>query len=623
MSDQATNAAELKLAADFDTPTQEAWEKEVLKVLNRGRPEGKEIGIEQAYKRLTSTTVDGLTIEPLYTKEDAVEELGYPGVFPFVRGATIRNGDMSAWHVAQLHEDPDAAATRQHVLTDLERGGTAVFLRIDPDALKPEDIPTVLADVLLDLAPVYLSSATQQLEAAKALAAYLNDSEKDNAGMTGNFGIDPIGAAALAGTDVDLGVLKEALEIAKPFPQMTPFVVDATIYHNAGAGDVHEVAYALAIGVEYVRALVDLGLTVDEAFSKIIFRVSTTTEQFPTIAKLRSLRGRWSRIGEVLEVSESKRGATQHAITSQRVLTRDDAYVNMLRGTISSFAAAVGQAEIQTVLPFDHVWGLPNDFSRRIARNTQILLAEESNIGRVNDPAGGSWFVESLTNQISTEAWKVFQGLDAEGFIKALADGTVKAQLDELNEARAKRLANRSLPITGVSMFPNHTEAPVERQPRPEAPKLNGLTPVRDSQVYEDLRDRSNAAREAGNGPKVLLACLGARRDFGAREGFTAPLIQAGGIETVVAEGTEPADFARQLKEVGTKVAILCSSAKVYADQGVAVANALREAGAETILVAGQISELGEGAEEVVDGNVFAGMDVVALLTNTLDQMGA
>ena len=623
MSDQASNAAEISLAADFDTPSQADWEKEVLKVLNRGKPEDKHIGIEKAYSRLTSTTVDGLAIKPLYTKEDGVEELGYPGVFPFVRGATVRDGNMTAWHVAQLHEDPDAAASNKFLLTDLERGGTAVFLRVDPDAIKPDDIPTVLSGVLLDLAPVYLSSATQQLEAARALAAFLNDDVKDNAGMTGNFGIDPIGAAALAGTDVDLSVLKEALELAKPFPQMTPFVVDATIYHNAGAGDVHEVAYALAVGVEYVRALVDLGLTVDEAFSKIIFRVSTTTDQFATIARLRSLRGRWGRVGEVLGVSEAKRGAIQHAVTSQRVLTRDDAYVNILRGTISSFAAAVGQADIQTVLPFDHVWGLPTDFSRRISRNTQILLAEESNLGRVNDPAGGSWFVESLTNQISTEAWKVFQGLDGEGFVKALADGTVKAQLDELNSERAKRLANRSLPITGVSMFPNYTEAPVERQPRPEAPKLNGLVPVRDSQVFEDLRDRSEAARQAGNSPKVLLACLGARRDFGGREGFTAPLLQAGGLETVLAEGSEPADFADQLKEAGTTVAVLCSSAKVYAEQGVAVANALRDAGAKTVLVAGQIKELGEGGEAAVDGNVFAGMDVVALLTETLDQLGA
>ena len=623
MSDQATNAAEISLAADFDTPSRADWEKEVLKVLNRKRPEGKELSIDQAYQRLTSTTVDGLEIKPLYTKEDADEELGYPGVAPFVRGTTVRTGEMNAWHIAQLHEDPDAAETKRAILTDLERGGTAVYLRVDPDAIALGDIPTVLSDVLLDLAPVYLTSKTQQLEAAKALLEYFAGNEKDNASVSGNLGIDPIGAAALAGTEPDLSVIAEAVELVKDFPLVTPLVVDATVYHNAGAGDIHELAYAVAVGVEYVRALVDAGLTVDEAFGKILFRVSATTDQFATIARLRALRGLWSRVGEVLEVAEEKRGALQHAVTSLRQISRDDAYVNMLRATISTFAASAGGAEVVTVLPFDTAAGLPTDFSRRIARNTQVVLAEESNVGRVNDPAGGSWFVESLTDQLAEKAWAVFQGIDGEGFVKALADGTVKGQLDEVTAARAKGLATRKVPLTGVSMFPNYTEKPVERKARPPAPELGGLALVRDSQVFEGLRDRSEKARFDGNPPKVLLACLGTRRDFGGREGFTANLFQVGGIEPVVAEGATPEDFARQLKETGSTIAVLCSSAKVYADQGVAVAEALRAAGAEQVLVAGQIKELGEGGEAAVDGNVFDGMNVVELLTNTLNKLGA
>ena len=623
MSDQATSAADISLAADFDTPSRADWEKEVLKVLNRKRPEGTELGIEQAYKRLTSTTVDGLEIKPLYTKDDGVEELGFPGVAPFVRGTTVRTGEMEAWHIAQLHEDPDAAETKRAVLADLEHGGTAVYLRVDPDAIAVADVATVLGDVLLDLAPVYLTSRTQQLEAAKALVDVFAASGKDAGAVSGNLGIDPIGAAALAGTTPDLAVLKDAVELAAPYANVTPIVVDATIYHNAGAGDIHELAYAVAVGVEYVRALVDGGLTADDAFGKIMFRVSATTDQFATIARLRALRGLWSRVGEVLGVAEANRGAVQHAVTSERQISRDDAYVNMLRSTISTFAASAGGAEVQTVLPFDTAAGLPTEFSRRIARNTQVVLSEESNVGRVNDPAGGAWFVESLTKQLSQKAWAVFQGLDAEGFAVALAAGTVREQLDTVNAARAKGLATRKVPLTGVSMFPNYTESALDRKARPEAPSLGGLTVVRDAAVFEDLRDRSDAARAAGNGPKVLLACLGSRRDFGGREGFTSNLFQVGGIETVVAEGETPEDFVRQLNETGAKVAVLCSSAKVYAAQGIAVAEALRAAGADTVLVAGQIKELGEGGEAAVDGNMVDGMDVVDLLTNTLNKLGA
>ena len=206
---------------------------------------------------------------------------------------------------------------------------------------------------------------------------------------------------------------------------------------------------------------------------------------------------------------------------------------------------------------------------------------------------------------------------------KAVADGTVAAQLAATNEARAKLLATRKLPLTGVSMFPNHTEELLERTPRPETPKLGGIPFVRDSEVFEALRDRSAAATKR---PTVLLACLGTRRDFGGREGFTSNLYHVGGIDTVIAEGTDPQVFVEALKKADTTIAVLCSSAKVYAEHGLAVARALKDAGAQEVRVAGQFKELGtdEAAiKEVVDDNVFDGMNVVELLTTTLDKLEA
>lgn len=625
MSTESRSAAEISLAAEFETPSREDWEREVLKVLNRRRPEGRELGIEQAYQRLTSTTIDGLEIQPLYMPEDGVEDLGHPGVAPFTRGTTVRTGEMdSGWYVAQLHEDPDPATTRETVVTDLERGGSALWLRIDPDAIAAKDLPEVLADALLDLIPVYVSSRTDQIGAAKALVAHMAADPKDNAAMTGNLGIDPIGFAALHGTEPDLGVLAEAVELAKPFPGIRPVVVDAGLYHNAGAGDVHELGYAIAVGVEYVRALTEAGLSVDEAFDAIMFRVTATTDQFATIARLRALRTLWSRVGEVLEVTPAKQGAIQHAVTSYRQTSRDDAYVNVLRGTIATFAASAGGADAITTLPLDAAIGRPTQLTRRIARNTQVILAEESNIGRVNDPAGGSYFVESATRQLSEKGWALFQQIDAEGFVQHLVTGKVAEEIQAIVDERAKALATRKVPLTGVSMFPAHTEEPLAREPFPEGPEYKGLAPIRDAQIFEALRDRSDKARFDGNAPKVLLACLGARRDFGPREGFTSNLYHVGGIDTVVAEGTQPDDFARQFKESGAKVAVLCSSAKVYAAQGMDVAKALKEAGALEVRLAGQLKELGaENPETVIDGNVFDGMDVVELLTNTLNKVGA
>ena len=411
MSTESTSAAEISLAADFATPSLADWEKEVLKVLNRKRPEGKELNIEQAYKRLTSHTVDGLVIKPLYTIDDGVEELGFPGVAPFTRGTMVRAGEMDeGWFSAQLVEEPDPAEARKAVDTDLERGTSAVWVRVDPDAVPADKLAEVLSDVLFDLAPTHVSSNTDELAAAEALAAAFTASGKEN--IRGSLGVDPIGFAALNGTTPDLSVIAKAVELAKPFPGVRPIVVDASRYDSMGAGDVAQLAYALATGVEYVRALTDLGLSADEAFDSILFRVSANTNQFVTISRLRALRTLWNRVGEVLGVTPEKRGAVQHAVTSLREITRDDAYVNVLRGTISAFAAAVGQAETITVLPLDTVIGLPDVLTRRIARNTQVVLAEESNIGRVNDPAGGAWFVESMTKQLCEKSWELFGQLD-------------------------------------------------------------------------------------------------------------------------------------------------------------------------------------------------------------------
>ena len=228
-----------------------------------------------------------------------------------------------------------------------------------------------------------------------------------------------------------------------------------------------------------------------------------------------------------------------------------------------------------------------------------------------------------MTKQLSEKAWELFGQLDEQGMAAALADGTIAAQLKEINEVRAKLLATRKLPLTGVSMFPNHTEELPERAPRPAAPEYQGIPLVRDSEVFEALRDRAASAAKI---PTVLLACLGTRRDFGAREGFTSNLYHVGGVHTIIAEGTDPEVFAKALQEAGTTIAVLCSSGKVYAEHGLAVAKALKEAGAQEIRLAGQLKELGADEAEVnavIDSNVFDGMDVVELLTTTLDKLEA
>ncbi|MFT4227004.1 methylmalonyl-CoA mutase family protein [Micropruina sp.] len=609
----------LTLAGDFDAPSRQDWETEVLRVLNRRRPEGKELSIEQAMKRLTTTTVDGLAIDPLYTRDD--RDLGHPGVTPFTRGASLRTGAIHAWDITQLHEDPDVAFSNAAVLADLTRGATSLWLRVDPDAIAAADVAGVLAGVLPDLARLRVSSRTDQDAAARALAAFWRASGKA-AEVGGSLGLDALGHAALTGEAAEFGPQREwvATTLAE-FGKARAIAVDSLVYDDAGAGDVDVLAFAIATGVEYLRDLEAAGISPRDAFRTIAFRVPANADQFMTISRLRALRRLWARVGEVSGVPAGVRGAVQLAVTSWRMVTRDDPWVNLLRGTIATFAAAAGGAESITVLPHDTAWGLPTDFSRRMARNIQLLAAEESNLGRVADPAGGSWYVESLTDQLAGRAWARFGEIEAAGgMTAALADGRVAEWIEATVAARGVRLANRRQPITGVSMFPAVNETPLDVRPRPERPVFGGLAPRRDSELFEGLRDRVAAADPQ---PQVFLACLGARRDFGPREQFTANVLQVAGIGHPSSEGGTASEIVAQVQAAGARIVILCSSARVYATQAVEVASALKDAGVDTVLIAGRRTETGaDNAAGVIAGEIFDGMDVAGFLAGTLDELG-
>jgi methylmalonyl-CoA mutase len=614
--------ATMVLAGDFPQPTQADWDREVLKIFNRKRPPGSELTLDQAMKRLTSVYVDGLTVQPLYTKPDD-QIVGYPAQVPFTRGSEPPR-DRLDWAVVQLHEDPDVARSNKAVLGDLTAGGTGVWLRVDGDAIAAGDLKDILAGVAPEGASVSVSSVSDQPGAARALLDYWSTSAHLDQ-VSGNLGIDPLGAAALTGAAADLSDLAAWVTEAQGFEKTRALAVDVRPYDNAGTGDIDQVAYAIATGIEYVRALAAQGVDAASAFDQILFRVTATADQFATIARLRALRRLWARVGEVLDVPEDKRGARQQAVTSWRVISRDDPWVNLLRATISTFAAAVGGAEVITVLPHDTAYGLPTKFSRRLARNLQLVAAEESHIGAVEDPAGGAWFVEALTDEIAVKAWARVQSIEAAGgMAAALAAGTIAEQIAVVAAERAKRLATRKLPLTGVSMFPKQDEEPLtDFIPRPAGPVYAGLPQHRDAEIYEALRDRTTAAEKAtGARPAVLLACLGERRDFGPREQFTSNLLLAGGLDWPEIENAAPDAIVAKAKELNTPIVILASSAKVYADQAIPTAEALKAAGIDHVYIAGRLKEAGDGAAGLIDTEIFDGMDVVGFLTETLDRLG-
>ncbi len=253
---------------------------------------------------------------------------------------------------------------------------------------------------------------------------------------------------------------------AENLPNFTAVGVDTSAYHHAGATAAQDIAFGIATAVEYLRAMTSFGLDIDTAAKQIVFNISLGTHHFLAIAKLRAARKLWSRVVEACGGSPAAGAMRIHASVGRRVLTVRDPYVNLLRNTVSVFAAGVGGAESITSEPFDSMLGLPDDFSRRIARNTALVLQEESHLHSVIDPAGGSWFLDKLTQQVAEKAWTIFQQIEREGgMLAALTSGWVAKQIDLAFGPREKNIARRKEGITGVSEFPNVREQPVTHAP--------------------------------------------------------------------------------------------------------------------------------------------------------------
>ncbi|MER7920549.1 MULTISPECIES: methylmalonyl-CoA mutase family protein [unclassified Streptomyces] len=589
----------LPLAAEFPDATHEQWQRLVEGVL---RKSGKEVSGAAAEDALSTTLEDGLRTRPLYTARDTAPDPGLPGFAPFVRGARPEGGVAGGWGVRQRHTTLADGA----VLADLENGGTSLWLALGEGGIPLADLGRALEGVYLDLAPVVLDAGRDTAEAAEALLALYADKGVEPEDVRGNLGGDPLGYEARTGTAQDVAPYAAlAARCAEGYPGLRALTVDALPYHEAGGSAAQELGASLATGVAYLRALTEAGLSVEQAAGQLEFRYAATADQFLTIAKLRAARRLWARVAEV---SGAPGAQTQHVVTSPVMMSRRDPWVNMLRTTIATLAAGVGGADSVTVLPFDHALGLPDAFARRIARNTSTILIEESYLARVIDPAGGSWYVERLTDELAEAGWEFFRTIERDGGQAAvLRSGRLRTDLATTWAQRSKKLAKRREPITGVSEFPLLAEKPVERRPAPKAPS-GGLPRVRRDEAFEELRARSDAHLAAtGARPRIFLATLGSPAEYTARASFAANLFQAGGIEPVTG-GT--------FEDSGATEAVLCSGDATYAAQAEESAAALRAAGARQVFLAGR------GEYAGVDRHVFAGCDAVDVLTATLDRMG-
>jgi methylmalonyl-CoA mutase len=409
-----------------------------------------------------------------------------------------------------------------------------------------------------------------------------------------------------------------------------PFAsADGRVIHDAGGSEVQELAIVLACGVAYLRAIEGAGIPLEEAQGMVYARLAADADQFLTMAKFRALRLLWARV-------EAACGLTPKPLfiagdTAWRMLTQRDPYVNMLRATMAAFAAGLAGANAITVLPHTLALGLPDPFARRVARNTQLLLLEESNLAKVSDPAAGAGGIETLTSELCNAAWALFQELDkAGGTFAALQHGLIQGKVAATRKAREANVAKRRDVLTGTSEFPNLHEAdvavldakPIMLEPYGEPKfRFEPLAPMRLAEPFEALRDKSDTKlKVSGMRPRVFLANLGTLADFTTRATFAKSFFEAGGIQAIESEGfVDPTKLAAAFKASGAELACLCSQDKVYAERAGAAATALQEAGGKQIYLAGRPGAAEAGFRSAgVTGFIFAGADALAVLEGAL-----
>jgi methylmalonyl-CoA mutase len=411
---------------------------------------------------------------------------------------------------------------------------------------------------------------------------------------------------------------------------------DGALVHEAGGSEAQELGALIASAIDTLRRL-DAALDAKTAAGRMLFLVALDSNYGVGIAKLRAARRLWARCLEALGLPAAP--MKLQAVTSARMLTKYDPWTNMLRGTAAAFAGAVGGADILTVRAFNEALGLPEELGRRIARNTQVIAMEESQLGRVADATGGAWFTETLAEDLAKAAWAEFQRIESEGgFAASLMAGAFQARVTASREARAKDVARRKIPLTGVSEYPLLEEigAPVAEVETQKAKAVSdaglkhfvkalpqagadvlaaALEPIRLAAPFEALRD---AAAKADRPPAVFLATLGSLAEFTARADFARNFFAAGGIASK--EPPVPpkavAELAAAFKASGCRIAVLCSTDKIYEAEAAGAAEALKKAGAQRIWLAGKH----EGAG--IDANIFAGADVVHLLKLAQAELG-
>ena len=537
---------ELNLPKDFPPSSWEEWKKAAIDTL-------KGVDFDKA---MTTKTYEGILLAPIYRKEDIADlqfTKSVPGQAPYLRGNDPVRFTHEGWKVAQAQVNPDLKALNKQVLAELNRGLTALNLAKDqfgygPRLTNPGDLETLFNDIDLIAAPLFMQLDIAELDAIPLLESYLMRHGYDLKNFSCGVGFDPTGEFAREG-DLPMAleelwalVLKYAKWAVDKAPAWRCLSIDGTIYEAAGASSTQELAFVLSTAIGYIQGLQAAGLTIDQIAPLFQVKLALGSNFFMEIAKIRAFRLLWAEMIKAFGGSETSQKVWIHARTARFNKSQYDVYVNLLRTANEAFSGVIGGADSLEVAAFDELVCDACDFSGHLARNQQILLAEEAHFDKVIDPAGGCYYIESLTSELANQAWSLMQELEGSGgMIKSLKSGKIHEMIQVLAEARIEAADKRRDVFVGVNMFANTAEAATALLAKPKAirqaaVKLDaGALPQRRAvQNLESLRSQivaSSANR------KIFLLNIGCLADYKARAEFVSGFFPVGGFEIISGVG--------------------------------------------------------------------------------------
>ena len=551
-------------------------------------------------RKLVWKTREGFEVMPFYRQENT-ENLGFinalPDEYPYVRGTRTKNNE---WFIRQDIRVADYGKANKKALELLMKGVTSLgFIIENPETISPENIFLLLKDIHCDCVELNFSTEGKAKELLSAFRAATKAMGTDTRKINGCIGAEPLTRLVANGklcvtVEEGLDYLASITKEAADFPGMKTVQVTGAQFSNAGAGVVMELAYSLALGNEYMSALTSRGIAPAEAASRIKFTFGTGSDFFPECAKLRAARMLWAMIVKGYKTgNEACEVMNIHSVTTRWNKTVYDPYVNMLRTQTEAMSAVVGGADSITVEPFDTVFANPDEFSERIARNQQLLLLEESHLGKVADPGAGSYYIENLTRLIADNAWKLFVEIEeAGGFLEAVKKGIIQKNVGEAGRTRKSDVSRRKEIMLGTNQYPNFNEKLTEKadikkafsvKESPSDAMVEIIAPLRGAAGFEELR---YSTEKSGRQPIAFMLTMGNLAMRKARSQFACNFFACAGYKVIDNNGFATAsEGVKAAMDVKADIIVVCSSDEEYA---VNVPEVFREtAGRALVVVAG------------------------------------